>query len=207
MGHMQGDMYSRAGRSEHCKFLSREGPKVSHRARGRAVDDPDLLQHRAALRRDQPAHVSTARGRVCRKSASAAAMRCSTAKHCARCTHANAWSRSASTFPGSVPMAWSATAPNVTAVDRRRAPRRLRRRRFLGTDAFPQGAQPHPRSRRVLHPGLERGGAGAAQLRRRDATRAPAGAPFIREHVGTKAIRRLTVRHHSRHDRRARTQN
>src|SRR6516162_7447565 len=57
-------------------------------------------------------------------------MRCSSAKHCARCTHANAWSRSASTFPGSVPMAWLATAPNVTAVDRRRAPRRLRRRDF-----------------------------------------------------------------------------
>ena len=32
-------------------------------------------------------------------------------------------------------MACSATAPNVTAVDRRRAPRRLRRRRFLGTDS------------------------------------------------------------------------
>jgi dCTP deaminase len=51
------------------------------------------------------------------------------------------------------------------------------------------------------------------------ATRAPADAarallevrsrevPFILEHGGTKAIRRLTVRHHSRHDRRARTQN
>jgi dCTP deaminase len=31
--------------------------------------------------------------------------------------------------------------------------------------------------------------------------------PFILEHGGTKAIRRLTVRHHSRCDRRARTQN
>src|SRR5262249_60479580 len=59
-------------------------------------------------------------------------------------------------------MATSATAQNVTPVDRRRAPRRLRRRRFLGTDALPKGVQPHPRSRRVLHPGLERGGAGAA---------------------------------------------
>jgi dCTP deaminase len=51
------------------------------------------------------------------------------------------------------------------------------------------------------------------------ATRAPAGAaravlevrsrevPFILEHGGTKAIRRLTVRHHSRRDRHARTQN
>jgi len=30
--------------------------------------------------------------------------------------------------------------------------------------------------------------------------------PFILDHRGTKASRRLTVRHHSRHDRRARTQ-
>src|SRR5262249_5667039 len=104
-------------------------------------------------------------------------------------------------------MATSATAPNVTPVDRRRAPRRLRRRRFLGTDALPKGLQPHPRSRRVLHPGLERGGAGAA-CRRDGAVRSLGYAgtggrgartvlavrsrevPFILEHGGTKAIRR-----------------
>ena len=286
MGHMQAYMCARAGRSEYCKFLSREGPEVSHRARGRAVDGPDLLQHRALSvtaaklhdiglsdrrrrqsqkldrptrcfhprdrRRDArlrsyfrgvswPAHVSSfgARGvasvanplrpRQCaaRRRNIARAARTRTLGHGRR-----------RPLRARSPMAWSATATNVTAVDRRRAPRRLRRRRFLGTDAFPQGAQPHPRSPRVLHPGLERGGAGAARLLRRDGAVRSAGGrvsrvlcrlfgyagaggrgaramlevrsrevPFILEHGGTKAIRRLTVRHHSRCDRRARTQN
>jgi hypothetical protein len=42
VGHMQGYMYARAGRS-------REGPEVSHRARGRAVDDPDFIVRAAKL--------------------------------------------------------------------------------------------------------------------------------------------------------------
>src|SRR5439155_13870426 len=37
-----------------------------------------------------------------------------------------------------------------------------------------RGAQSHSRSRRVLHPRLERGGAGAARLRRRDGALRPA---------------------------------
>ena len=59
--------------------------------------------------------------------------------------------------------------------DRRRPPRRLRRRRVLGADQGAQGREPGARSRRVLHPGVEGSGAGAARLRRRDGAVRSAG--------------------------------
>src|SRR5581483_7405146 len=55
-----------------------------------------------------------------------------------------------------------------------RSPRRLCDGRVLGADQGARGRQPDPRSRRVLYPRIERGGAGAAGLRRRDgAVRSP----------------------------------
>ena len=67
----------------------------------------------------------------------------------------------------------SRQAPHRT--DRCGAARRLCGARFLGADAGAPRQEPDPRSQRVLHPGVEGSGAGAARLRRRDGAVRSAG--------------------------------
>ena len=125
-----------------ARSFNEQGPEVSHRARGRAVDDPDLLQHRAL-------------------SVTAAKLH------------------------------------DIGLSDRRRQSQKL--------DRPARCFHPRDRRREPAHVSSDAARtAGAARAVREVRSREVS---FILEHGGTKASRRLMVRHHSSRDRRARTQN
>ena len=110
-------------------------------------------------------------------------------RRCARCMRASGWSMPSdadverrhrgqrrSRRPAGRDGLVGYRAKRHTGADRRRAPRRLSTSPISGSRCMARRRpQPDPRSRRVLHPGLEGGGAGAARLCRRDGAVRSAG--------------------------------
>jgi dCTP deaminase len=135
----------------------------------------------AALPRDQPAHLSDlcAPARACRRSAFARAMPCSTRRNSAPCMpgpdagrlrcaqHQRRRHRALHRPRRRADGLIGYRGKHHTSADRRRQTRRHDGGGFLGA-ALRAAARSDPRSGRVLHTGLARGGACAARPRSRD---------------------------------------